>query len=48
MRVTNVCRGDVSQLNGDGDGYSLKGGRKSHIHSPKSAYSINQNYRRRS
>ena len=46
MRVTDVCRGDVSQLNGDG--YSLKGGRKRHIHSPKSAYSINQNYRRRS
>jgi len=46
MRVTNLFRGVVSQLNGGG--YSSRDGRKHHIHLLESAYSINQNYQRRS
>jgi hypothetical protein len=42
MRVADLCRGGVSQLN-DG-GYIPISGQRSHIHSPKNAYSINKNY----
>ena len=42
MRVADLYRGGVSQLNGGG--YIPRSGRRSHIHLPKDAYSINKNY----
>jgi len=46
IRVTDLCREGVSQLNGGG--YNPRGGRKHHIHSLENAYSISQNYQKRS
>jgi predicted transcriptional regulator len=42
MRVADLCKEGVSQLNGGG--YIPRSGRRSYIHSPKDAYSINKNY----
>jgi predicted transcriptional regulator len=42
MRIADLCKEGVSQLNG-GD-YIPRSGRRSYIHSPKDAYSINKNY----
>jgi len=39
MGLANLCRGGVSQLNSGG--YSLRGGKRCHIHSFEGAYSIN-------
>jgi predicted transcriptional regulator len=41
MRVVDLCRGSVSQLN-DGS-YSHRGGRRRYIHLPERVYSVNQN-----
>jgi hypothetical protein len=41
IRITGLCRGGVSQLNHGG--YNSISGRKRHIHSLESVYSISQN-----
>jgi hypothetical protein len=46
MRIADICRGIVSQLNGGG--YNPKGDQWCHIHSLIGAYSISENYQRKS
>jgi len=41
MRVVDLCRWSVSQLNGGS--YNHRGGWRRHIHSLDSVYSVNQN-----
>jgi len=41
MRVVDLCRGSVSQLNGGS--YNYRGSWRRHIHSLDSVYSVNQN-----
>jgi hypothetical protein len=41
IRVVDLCRRSVAQLNGGG--YSPEGGQKRHIHLPEIAYLISQN-----
>jgi hypothetical protein len=42
MRVTDLCRGGVSQFNYGG--YNSKSGWRRHIYSSENAYSISQNF----